>query len=52
MCEAWTASNTLMQKRERGTFNSTKGRIPPALQPGQETEGADGKEIYCADSLL
>lgn len=50
MCEVWTASNTLIQKTAHGTFNGTKGRILPALQPGQETEGADGKEIGCADS--
>lgn len=34
------------------TFNRTKGRILPALQPGQEAEGADGKEICCTDYVL
>lgn len=52
MCEVWTVSNTLMQKTAHGTLNSTKGRILTAPQPGQETAGADGKEIGCADSLL
>lgn len=51
-CEVWTVSNTLAQKTAHGTFNSTKGKTLPALQPGQGTAGADGKEIGCADSLL
>lgn len=47
MCEVWMASNTLMQKTAHVTFNRTKGRILPALQAGQDAEGADGKEICC-----
>lgn len=52
MREVLSVSYTLMQKTAHVTFNRTKGRMLSALQPGQETGGAYGKEIYCTDYLL
>lgn len=52
MCEVWTAPNILMKKTAHVALNRTKGRILPVLQPGQEAEGADGKEICCTDYMV